>query len=512
MKRLGLIVGIFLSVGLYVYLRPVKAATIYYISYSLGNNTNAGTSKGSPWKSAPGMQTAAGCAGATHAYTPTAGDQFTFHQGDTWPNACFDIVIAAGGSSGNPIVWTFDPTWGTAGGTTNLLGQPCGVYAFSAGGTVINGTDGFNRFIYNNNDSYMTFNGIEFTGMTWTGTGGSFGNVMGIDIQSSTNVIISKIYAHNWTHPGATSDALLWFVGHDGGTYNSGSELTGSVIDGAGASDSGSATFKIPIIDNNIIRNMSNGALPNNNASVHDNEIYNINASFDASDHENCIEPIGTISSPNVATNYIYNNLIHDCDAVNILTQGNGGSGAEIDYLWNNVDYIGSSAPIPFQFDTPFTNQAGSQIHAWNNTVVGGASGVCMRTINRGNGNLGVLELLNNHCISSVGDITLGVTGTSYTNTDLLMSVALANAQGYTAAEMYVYSPTSAANGTVGVAGNLSSKATGTFTTLQQDTTYGGVRPTNTRPSVGAWDYGAYQFKSNAATPAPPTNLKVLFF
>ena len=52
---------------------PARANT-YYIDYAGGSNANAGT-QASPWKSAPGMQIGAGCGGATHSYTPAAGDQ-----------------------------------------------------------------------------------------------------------------------------------------------------------------------------------------------------------------------------------------------------------------------------------------------------------------------------------------------------------------------------------------------------------------------------------------------------
>jgi hypothetical protein len=498
------------------------SATTYYISYSAGSNTNNGTSQSTPWKTHPYMQTASGCTGTGSApsYSHSAGDQFIFKQGDAWPNACFDMVIQNGGASGNPDVYTFDPTWGTPGGTIGNIGQAVGTYKFNAGGSVIKGADGTNVFVLDNSSSYITFNGMELAGMTWTGDGGPYGNVEGFDLLQSTFVTISNIYAHAWTHPGATNDALSWVVGYGGSPYNVGDRVTGSVFDGAnsggpGKADSGAATFAIPLSDNNIIKNMSNGLLTNANAVIHDNLIGPINQSFESTDHENCIEPIDMYNGL-TSINYIYNNIWHDCYAVGILTQGAPPTtGIEIDYLWNNVAYVGSvpNPAIPFQFDSVSLSNSGSAVHAWNNTVYGGSSTYCMRTVDRGNGNFGALDIQNNHCISDAGVISLGPGGNVYTNkNNLLMSTATAASQGYTSSETYAYSPTAASNGTVGAGTNLTSLATAATALLATDTTYNGARPGKTRPASGAWDAGAYEFSSSgvSGTPAPPTNVKVL--
>jgi hypothetical protein len=518
MRKLGFF-AIFVSFFLFA---GCASATTYYISFSSGSNTNNGTSESTPWKTHPYMQTAAACTGTGSApnYSHSAGDQFVFRQGDSWPNACFDMAIQNGGAVGNPDVYTFDPSWGTAGGTTGNLGQAVGTYQFNAGGSVINGADGWNDFIYDNSNSNITFNGMEMTGMTWSGDGGSFGNVEGFQLQQSTNVIISNIYAHGWTHPGATGDTLTWVVGNGNSPHNAGTRVTGSVFDGvnsggSGKSDSGGATFAIPLVDNNIIRNMSNGLLLNANGVVHDNMIGPINPSFNPAVHENCIEPVDGISA-GTSTVYIYNNVIHDCTAVGIITQGVAPSGSnEVDYIWNNVYYVGSvsSPPIPFQFDSTLSPNTGSSVHAWNNTIYAGTGTYCMRAVNRGNGNFNVLDIENNHCISDQGVITLGITGNTYTNvTNVLMSTATAATQGYTSSETYAYSPTSATNGTVGAGTNLTSLVSASTAALTADTAYVGTRSTNFRPSSGAWDAGAYEFSSSGTTgaPAPPTNVKVL--
>jgi hypothetical protein len=516
MRKLGLIaifVGFFLFAG-------CASATTYYISFSSGSNANNGTSESTPWKTHPYMQTGSGCTGngAAPNYSHSAGDQFIFKQGDSWPNACFDMTIQNGGASGNPDVYTFDPSWGTAGGTTGNLGQAVGTYQFNAGSSIIKGADGYNTFILVNTN-YVTLNGIEFTGFAWTDAScATFGSCVGVYVGTQTNIIVSNAYMHKWSHSGASQDDLDWMEGNGGSPNSAGDRLTGSVIDGTGASDSGSATFAIPLSDNNIIKNMANGLLMNANAVVYNNQIGPINQSFDTTVHENCIEPIDGVSS-GTSTVYIYNNLIHDCTAVGILTEGVAPSGSnEVDYIWNNVYYVGSvsSPPIPFQFDSSLSPNTGSSVHAWNNTIYAGSGTYCMRTIDRGDGNYAVLDIENNHCISDQGTISLGITGSTYTNkNNVLMGTATAAAQGYTSSEAYAYSPTAATDGTVGAGINLTSLVTGATAilgTLTADTTYTGIRLTQSRPATGPWDAGAYEFSSTGTSgaPAPPTNVKIL--
>lgn len=514
MRKLSLLMvflGIFLFAG-------CASATTYYISYSTGSNSNNGTSQSTPWKTHPYMQKSAACTGSGSAptYSHSAGDQFVFKQGDSWPNACFDMVIQGGGSAGNPDLYTYDPGWGTPGGTKGNTGQNVGVYEWTGGGSVIHGSDGFNKFVIDNGSDWITFNGVALNGMQAPGTG-SFGNDQGIDIQSSSNVVLANCYIHGWTHNGASSDQLLWFVGHDGGSSanNVGSRLTGCVIDGAGAgSDSGAVTWKIPISDNNIIKNIPNGLLTGANSSIHDNIIGPMTTDFDSGNHLNCIEPI-TFISGGTSTNYIYNNVFFGCQEAAILAQGVGGNGSEVDYVWNNVGYVGSASQLPaalFQFSS-YETGSNSAIFAFNNTAYGGSSVPCFRTLSQGGPKFATLTLVNNHCISDSGFIDNGLGGNAGTiGNNVTMTVSQASSQGFTASGAYAYAPTSKTAGTVGAGTSLASLATGNLATLLNDTTYGGTRSTQARSSSGAWDAGAYQFggPTSSGPPAPPTNVKVL--
>ncbi len=494
---------------------PGTSKVTYYISYSSGSNTNNGTSKSTPWKTHPYMQSAVECTGTGSAptYTHTSGDIFVFKQGDSWPNACFDMIIQSGGNAGNPDQYTFDSTWGVvplgSGATTGNRGQTVGAYQFNAGGSVINGADGINRFIFDNGSSNITINGVELTGVTWSGNGGGGDNVWLVDIQESQNFILSNCYAHNWTYtnPVDGGDALGVLVGTGNGNYNAGSAMTGCVVDGSnsggpGVANSGDTTYAIPGCDNNIIMNVTNGCLLNANGSAHDNIIGPINQSFSSWDHENCIEPIDPLAG-GTSTIYIYNNVIHDCTAVAILTQGTPASGSnEIDYVWNNVIYAGSSPnpPIPIQFDSSMSPNTGSEVHAWNNTLYAGSSDVCIRTINEGNGNFSAIDLQNNFCISDQGLDALQVGGNTQTiNNNVVMTIAQAASAGLTSSQTHAYQPASpdcggVANCPVGAGTNLAIPANGNFATLANDTTYGGQKSTIARPSSGAQDAGAYQF------------------
>jgi len=535
---------------------PPTTATTYYISYSTGANTNNGTSKSTPWKTHPYMQAAAACTGtgSAPAYVHNPGDTFIFMQGDSWPNACFDMVIQQGGGIGKSDQYTYDGTWGVvsfatpvttgnpgqtaptgtgaptvnlgnvappgSGATLGNTGQTVGAYQFNAGGLVINGADGINRFIYDDNNDNITLNGVELTGVTWDGAGGWGDNAWLVDIQQTQNFVLSNCYAHNWTYtnPVNGGDALGVMVGNGNFPYNAGSRMSGCVIDGSnsggpGLANSGDAVYAIPGCDNNIITNVTNGCLVNANASVHDNIIGPINPSLSAYAHPNCIEPIDPVAG-GTSTVYIYNNVIHDCSDVAILAQGTPSAGSnEIDYIWNNVIYVGSvpAPPIPIQFDSVMNPNTGSEAHVWNNTMYGGPIMVCIRTIDEGNGNFNVLDFQNNFCMSDLGFATLPLVGnTQIFNNNVLMGTADAATAGLSSLQPFAYQPTAPDCGglisttlscPVGAGTSLTNLATGGFLSLANDTTYGNERTPNARPSIGPVDAGAYQYV--IPTPVP---------
>jgi parallel beta-helix repeat protein len=67
-------------------------ATKYYVSSSIGNDVNSGTSPASPWKSLAKV----------NSFSPLPGDEILFRRGDEWNGT---ITVNASGTAGNPIVY-----------------------------------------------------------------------------------------------------------------------------------------------------------------------------------------------------------------------------------------------------------------------------------------------------------------------------------------------------------------------------------------------------------------------
>src|SRR5215472_17622049 len=80
---------------------PTLAVRTFYIDATGGSNSNLGTSTGAAWKSHPYMRSVSGCSGSGSAptYTHQNGDRFIFKGGESWPAACFQMNVVAGGAS-----------------------------------------------------------------------------------------------------------------------------------------------------------------------------------------------------------------------------------------------------------------------------------------------------------------------------------------------------------------------------------------------------------------------------
>lgn len=89
----------------------VFAQHTYYISKSLGSDSNSATqaqSNSAPWAHLPGMPS---CASSCASYSPVAGDQFILYGGDTWGKTDLGVLWTWGGTSGKPIYIGVDQTW-----------------------------------------------------------------------------------------------------------------------------------------------------------------------------------------------------------------------------------------------------------------------------------------------------------------------------------------------------------------------------------------------------------------
>ena len=472
-------------------------AATYYIDYSSGSDSNNGQSESSAWQRAPGMNGFAG------SYSHVAGDQFIFKGGVTWPNSVFTFTPIGGGNSSVNDYYGVDKTWFTGSSWARPI--------FNSQGATV-GTNDVEIFL---NVPYVTIDNLEFTGHYWNGAS------YNVDAQNATilnglemsqGVIVENCYFHGWSHApynsGANPDsyniveigqALSNIVENNVFTGFDGDAVSGCAIRGAG--------FAV----NNIIYDVSNGIL-GCIANIIGNTIYDINDSYDPTQHENSIE--AWLCQPGAGyTQYIYNNVIHDTSsgAYFPIDPGFGNNTSPTTaYLYNNV-YWNSSYGDLITLDPSGTNPALESIYIWNNTIVTGSGyQFCFRMLNRGIGNLETVSLQNNNCISNQGLINIdsGMGANTYSaNPNLVLGTSTAAADGYTIAN--AFAPTSSTSPTVGQGWNLSSNCS-TNPALCSDTTLGVSydainhvvigpgRTAKLRPTISAWDIGAYQYAASA--------------
>src|SRR5690348_10733218 len=171
-----------------------QAGRTFYIDYAGGSNFNNGTSKSTPWKTHPYMQSGSGCteSGSAPPYTHLAGDQFIFKGGVTWPAACFEMSIPAGGTSGASDYYGVDKTWFSGGSWARPLfdmGQ-----AVPTGTHVIVATSSF--------AGYTTFDGFEIANQglnlnTCSSCDDAY-NFAAVGTASIPGVLIENGYIHDW--------------------------------------------------------------------------------------------------------------------------------------------------------------------------------------------------------------------------------------------------------------------------------------------------------------------------
>jgi len=468
------------------------SASTYYIDYSAGNDSNSGTSKTSPWQHAPGMQ---GCTGTCAKVKPQPGDNIILKGGMTWPNAVFPWNWQWSGTSGNPIYIGVDQTWYTGSSWRRPI--------FDAQNLSIVG--GYNLFIRALSQSWVTWDNIEMKNQAWTGTAGYATLGCGV-FAGGQGITLQHWYVHHWMHTGSAGDQFVCITGDTNSPYMGSSVLQDSVFDNSdGDGNSGSVAYAWPSALRNVIHDVANGILPVGQGEIAYNHIYNIQKSFDSTVHENAIETL--ISN---GTYYIHNNLIHDTYGECLMI----GNTNETDYVWNNVVYEGGTGNCNM-IHFPQNSDPGVAMYFWNNTIVARAGNACFYTGTFSPG-WDSIAIQNNHCIT---------TGPLYSPTpsaktltidhNVLMTPTTAGSQGYVLTEVYVYSPTSTSDGTVGQGVSLSGQAGGPLISLSSDTSYActvdaanqvscPARTTNSRSN--SWDVGAYQMSSTAA-PNPPTAL-----
>jgi hypothetical protein len=467
MKKLILILILALAIS--------TQARKLYIDYAAANNSANGTSTATPWKVHPYMQ------GWNGTYTHAAGDTFYFKGGVTWPNACFRMNIASGGSS-NTVrdYYGVDSSWYTGG----AFARP--VFDLEATQVV-----SYNVAI-NLAAGNITMDCIEITGFYWTGTQGwPAGHI--IDYESGgSNLTFKNMYFHNWTHGTypTTADDLKCFCGKTSAPYNPNSLITHCTFTGPSdaAQSSGYAVYAgCSEFSYNTVTLMPEGPVVAGDGSVeawkvHDNLIYNMNASFDPDLHENAIEMLGGGAQ-------VYNNLIYNCQFGTSVTDlvimdAGSGSAATTDLFYNNVVYGCQTGGIPLMVDAGWSGGHGflatSKMYIYNNTLVPtGTNVAAIRTIDDGYGNLDSCIARNNHLITDTAFYGKEIVTHYIRDHNLLQTAAAAASNGFSSANNFA--PTGAGCSTIDAGVSEASIFT---------TDFSGA----TRPLGIAWDVGAYEF------------------
>jgi hypothetical protein len=503
-------------------LSGIGVTSCYFVSKSLGADTNSGTSESSPWAHVPGMY---GCAGNCAALTPTAGEGFIMRGGDMWLNADLGVYWAPtwAGTSSHPMYIGVDPSWFAGSSWTrpiwNVQGQGIGAYPG-------------NCAILCDWANYTIFDNIEIKGMgTSGGSGGTIVQAYGAQYAS-----FQRLYIHGWSHA-ASGD---W---DNGNVYVAGNGAVGtclhdSVIDGSDTTqDMLAALFStVPCAYNNYIGFVTNG-MEATGSNIHDNTFGPIVTPFSGITHQNHLFHFGP---DNGATNqFIYNNVISvtklggaSGGAVSQWINGNESNSATA-YAFNNVIYdVGSGNVVN---TGPHSGAAGTMV-VFNNTVeCGSDSNLCGGGGNAQAGPSGAISWTNDYWINSNGvpPLYCYTTYSPCTNSnELTQTLSTANGQGYTSTSTYAFQPTSSNGSTVGKGANLTSTcsaisnssaevaawATAAGAACQNDTTYGVTynttnhtvslaRVPNARGTSGSWDAGAYQYSAGNQQPNPPTGL-----
>lgn len=188
------------------------AATIYYVSFSGGNDSYAGTSTDKPFKTMTKV----------NGLNLTAGDQVLFQCGDTWQGV--ELHITKSGVSGNPIVYGSYPTG-------NCSNKP-----IISGSLPITGWSQHAGNIYKAILSSTTFpnginqlfrSGVRLMMGRWPNMNAANGGYSFVDAQPAGNQISdAQLPAVNWNGGVVHLMGMRWYILNREITATTGTTLT----------------------------------------------------------------------------------------------------------------------------------------------------------------------------------------------------------------------------------------------------------------------------------------------
>jgi hypothetical protein len=525
MRRIqGLFIALIaISIGFMSLPARAQSGRTFYIDYASGSNSNNGTSKATPWKTHPYMQTGSSCTGtgSAPAYTHQAGDRFIFKGGVTWPAGCFEMSIPDGGTSSATDYYGVDTSWYAGSSWSRPLFDLN--YQVPTGNHVIAVTSVF--------PGYTTFDNLEIVHQGLTlGTYASddafnFNNVSG----SMPSVLIENCYMHDWatnTNVAAQSSTYQWpysagaiFDGHDrvtvdhvtvsdagGYVYNGTTKVTGGFSGGC---------VNCREVKNSVFHDDGAGCFTVLGGGCHDNEFYDYNAQkiYDicpCQPHEQIIEDdfYGVDGG-----SLVYNNYIHDNDRYD---NGTGGVTIYVTYnsrVYNNVVSNNWNTQVMMRF---YPGQSSSDVGQFFDNTIDCSNGTACIGFDRKTGSQnvpGTVYVQNNLFITNGSPTCFGngcgYAATQYIDHNYTMSTSEASSYGFTSANKY---KSYSADSNVTQKGlNLTEACGGNLSSLCQDTSgspwFGeGYVPRSTGGI--AWDLGAYVMGGQSASPPnPPTGL-----
>jgi len=452
---------------------PSGTARVFYIDYANGSNANPGTSRTAPWKTHPYMQTDAACtSGAVgwDGYSHQPGEQFIFKGGVSWPAACFQMLIPAGGNPSAQDYYGVDRAW-YAGDSWSRRRFALG-FDVPAGGTVIQSTS--------SDEGYHTFDDLEIVHQGIMLGGYAVSQAYQF-YYGATGTIITNNYIHDW----ATSSN----VGFGTVEYSAGAVLGRVVLDHTEISDEagsisvggtrvdvgfGGACENCLEVKHSRIHHTMAGCF--SVPSCHDNELDHILGeiqAYDADVHSQVIEDDGGSGG-----HLVYNNLIHDNNPVGVTIYECDTASIFNNVMWNNgnVRILVSSAGCT-------GSGAGAVLNVYNN-IVDCPDGACFGTDSKGT-LPGTAKVWNNLWISDGDPIFLASPITTLdASSNVTLTIAEAAAQGYSAEN--AYHSTASGRSAAGAGANLSSRCSGELSALCRNLLH------SSRPSTGPWEAGAY--------------------
>lgn len=464
-----------MAIGLFLSQQPAKAS-IYYIDYNLGSDTNNGTTAATPWQHHPFMK------GWTGSYHHSAGDQFWFQTNTTWPASCFPLYsqYGYGGNSSSNDYYGVNP---------NLTGTNWVYPIFDGAGATVNSMGGCFWKLY---AQYVTVNGITFSNQNFVGNG-------------STNFIIYSAYGYdvftnltfcNTYHLGGTNDTYLMDAIY---SYPGlpGQRITHCTFTGLPTNAACMAALYNGItVDNNTITYTANG-IDGEFQYVSNNTLAFIQQPYDSLyntyDHNDVLyfKPF-----PN-ATNICAYNVLRDNafgELIYPTLEAIPSNSTTTIYIYCNLVEVSSDVVGPAILLDPAcgANGAGTRgtAYIFNNTLQATNGMAYIRVAARTGTDWAVVNVTNNFFIGETkvglvpdpGVPTLCNVGFNLTNSNVAAALA-----GYTPGNNY--QPTLLTSPTVGAGKNLSALNIFTVDLLG-----------NPFPTTGTWAAGAYQL----AVPALP--------